>query len=243
MPPAVPETTGLLVIVGLLAVKEAGLPIPVPGDLLVIGAGVAAGQGRFDPIVALVAIVLAGIAGGIVQYGLLRSVARPAILRVIDRFGGRARVDSQTERLRRGGARSVALARSTPGIRIVAIAASALAGVPVPAFILGLAVGNGAFVGAHFALGYVVGEPIVTAAGGLIGPLTAGIVGLAVIGGIGWAVLRRRRSAAEARRTDAATGTGPTVPRSRPDPLATLGAWADACCPACLALAVADRSG
>ena len=193
------------------------MPIPVPGDLVVIGAGVAAGRGDLDPLVALVAIVLASITGGVVQYGLLRSVARPALLRLLGRLGSADRVDRQTERLRRGGARSVALARSTPGVRIVAIAASALAGIPAVAFVAGLAIGNALFIAAHFGLGYLVGEPVLTAVGGALGPLAIAAVGLALIGAIGWVVLGRLRG----RR--AAT----TLPIAL--------AWADACCPACLA--------
>ena len=117
----------------------------------------------------------------------------------------------------------MAIARSTPGIRIVAIAASALAGVPAAVFVGGLAIGNALFIAAHFALGYLVGEPIVTAAGTLLGPIAAVGVALAVIGGVGWVVLRRRRGQAA-------------------DPLATAGAWADACCPVCLTLAAIDRA-
>jgi membrane protein DedA with SNARE-associated domain len=170
------ESGALLAILGLILVKEAGVPIPVPGDLVVIGAGVAAGRGELDPGVALVAIVLASIVGGVVQYGLLRSVARPALLRLLERFGSAERVDRQTERLRRGGARSVAVARSTPGVRIVAIAA----------------------------------------------------IGLAVIGGAGWALLARRRG------RQAALGATSALPAAV--------AWADACCPACLTLAALDRA-
>jgi membrane protein DedA with SNARE-associated domain len=216
-----PELAPVVAIAGLILVKEAGVPIPVPGDLVVIGAGVAAGRGDLDPIVALIAIIVASVAGGILQYGLLRSVARPALLRLLGRLGSAERVDRQTERLRRGGARSVALARSTPGVRIVAIAASALAGVPAPAFIAGLAVGNALFIAAHFGLGYVIGEPVVTAATGVLGPLAVGFVALALLGGIGWYAIRRRRGEAV-------------------EPSATVVSWTDACCPACLALAVAD---
>lgn len=212
----------LLAILGLILIKEAGVPVPVPGDLVVIGAGVAAGRGDLDPGVALAAIVLASIVGGIVQYGLLRSVARPALLRLLGRFGSVDRVDRQTERLRRGGARSVALARSTPGVRIVAIAASALAGVPAFAFVAGLAAGNALFIAAHFGLGYVVGEPVVAAVGGALGLLAIAAVGLAVLGAAGWFVLGRRRG----RRP------GSVVP--------TVAAWADACCPACLAAGLLD---
>lgn len=217
------EPAALLAIVGLILVKEAGVPIPVPGDLIVIGAGVAAGRGDLDPGVALAAIVIASIAGGIVQYGLLRSVARPLMLRLLERLGSAERVERQTDRLRRGGTRSVALARSTPGVRIVAIAASALAGIPAVAFIAGLAIGNALFISAHFALGYVVGEPVVALVGGALGPLAIAAVGLAVIGGIGWLLLQRRRG------------------HQVESVASTVASWADACCPACLTLAVIDR--
>ena len=219
----VPETTlALLAIVGLILVKEAGVPVPVPGDLVVIGAGVAASRGELDPAVALASIVVASIVGGAVQYGLLRSLARPLMLRLLARLGSAERVDRQAERLRRGGARSVAVARSTPGVRIVAIAASALAGIPAVAFVSGLAVGNALFIAAHFGLGYVVGEPVVAAVGGALGPLAVGAVGLAAIGAIGWVILARVRG------------------RRVASPLPAVAAWADACCPACLALAVVE---
>ena len=214
--------TGLLAIVALILIKEAGLPIPIPGDLIVIGAGVAAGRGELEPAVALVSLVVASIVGGVIQFGLLRSIARPALLRLLSRVTTTDRVDGQTERLRRGGVRSVAVARSTPGVRIVAIAASALAGLPAPVFVAGLALGNALFISAHFALGFVLGEPVLTTFGSALGPLAVAGVGLAVLGAIGWFTLSRRR------RADA-----------RPA-MAVVGDWADACCPACLTLAVVE---
>jgi len=220
------EPAALLAIVGLILVKEAGIPVPVPGDLIVIGAGVAASRGELDPAVALGAIVVASIVGGAVQYGLLRSVARPLMLRILERLGSAERVERQTDRLRRGGATSVAIARSTPGVRIVAIAASALAGIPAVAFVVGLAIGNGLFIAAHFALGYAVGEPVVSLVGGALGPLAVAAAGLAVLGAIGWVVLGRLRG------------------RRAASSLPSVAAWADACCPACLTLAAVEaRSG
>ncbi len=214
-----PDLAPVLAIAGLILVKEAGLPIPVPGDLVVIGAGVAANRGDMDPLVALLAIVVASIAGGVLQYGLLRSVARPMLLRLLGRLASAERVDRQSERLRRGGARSVALARSTPGVRIVAIAASALAGVPAVAFVTGLAIGNALFIAAHFGLGYVIGPPVVAIVGGALGPLAIGAAVLAIVGAASWFALGRWRGA------------------RRPSALETVAAWADACCPACLAAA------
>lgn len=66
-------------LLGLLFVKEAGVPIPVPGDLLVIGAGVAAaGSGpagllllaaavsaSSGPVLGIVALVLLSIVGAV----------------------------------------------------------------------------------------------------------------------------------------------------------------------------------
>jgi len=213
----------LLGLTGLILVKEAGIPVPVPGDLVVIGAGVAASRGDLDPILALVALIVASIIGGSIQFGLIRSVARPAVLRLLTRFGSAGRIDAQTERLRRTGARGVALQRVTPGLRVVTIAASAIAAVPAPAFLGGLVAGNAVFIGAHFALGYVVGEPVLAIVGGALGTLAVLGLALAAVGGIGWALLRRRR-----RTQPAATDVAPAA------------AWADACCPACLALALAN---
>ncbi len=213
-----PDPAPILAIAGLILVKEIGVPIPVPGDLVVLGAGVAASRGDFDGRLALVALIFASIVGGSVQFGLLRSVARRAVLRLLARVGSADRVDAQTERLRRGGARSIAVARATPGLRIVAIAASALAGVPAIAFLVGLIVGNGLFIAAHFALGYVLGEPVLAIAGGALGPLAVLGVALALIGAIGWIVISRRRH------------RGPV----------SAAAWTDACCPACLTLALAQ---
>ncbi|MDP9482801.1 MAG: VTT domain-containing protein [Chloroflexota bacterium] len=208
---------GLLAIVGLILVKEAGLPVPIPGDLIVIGAGVAAGRGDLDPGAAIFAIIAASIVGGVVQYGLLRAVARPVLERGLRRVTTEGALDRQTERFRRGGARSVAIARSTPGVRIVAIAASALAAIPAAAFVIGLSIGNALFIGAHFALGYVVGEPIVRSLGGALGPIAIIAVVLGIVGGLGWIALRRRGGAAF-------------------PPRAVIGDWADACCPACLSI-------
>jgi membrane protein DedA with SNARE-associated domain len=217
------ELGPVLAIAGLILVKEAGVPIPVPGDLVVIGAGVAANRGDLDPVVGLLAIVLASIAGGIVQYVLLRSVARPLLLRLLGRLGSVERIDRQTERLRRGGARSVALARSTPGVRIVAIAASALAGVPAGAFLLGLATGNALFIGAHFGLGYLIGPPVVAIVGGALGTLALLAIVVSLVGAAGWVALGRWR-------------------RRQRSTLATAISWSDACCPACLALGVLDAN-
>lgn len=211
---------GLALVLLVLLVKEAGIPIPVPGDLIVVGAGAAASHGADGPI-ALVAIIVAATAGGIAQFLLVRGAARRPAIALLGRLGiPEARIARQAARLREGGSGAVALARATPGVRVVAIAASGLADMPLRAFVGGLAAGNAAFIGFHFVLGYLAGD----AALGLVsaaGPLALAVGVLALAGVAGWWLLARRRVAAG----------------QAAQPVETLLAWADAACPACLGLA------
>ena len=215
-----------LAIVGLAAVllvKEAGVPIPVPGDLIVIGAGVALAGDPSLALVVLVLILAVGYVGGSVQFLLARRVLRRPLLAALARVGvGEARVEVLAARLRRSGARGVAVARLTPGVRIAAIVAAGLAAIPYAAFLAGLVAGNGVFVAGHFALGYVLGASateVIARAGGIGLVLVAGIV-LALVGAVGWAVLRRWR-------------------RGRREEPPSIGDWTDAACPACLAVSIA----
>ena len=225
------DLPGLLFLSALLAVKEAGLPIPVPGDLLVIGAGVAAARGGLPAPAVIAVLVGATVVGGIVQFALIRGPARARVLRLLGRVGIRpATVDRGAARLRSGGAPAVAVARMTPGVRIIAIASSAVAGIATTSFVVGLAVGNGVFLTGHFVLGAIVGQPairIVSSAGSTL--IVLGIA-LAVVGAVGWWLIARRRARGAAGGSSAAEG------------LAALD-WTDACCPACLALAVVVPAG
>ncbi|TMC64069.1 MAG: hypothetical protein E6J17_04090 [Chloroflexi bacterium] len=214
------EPLGLAAIVGLLFVKESGLPVPVPGDLLVLGLGVGAAQGRFDPLVALAAAIAATIVGGCVQFALLRGPGRRVLLAVLRRVGlSEARIERQAERFRRRGASAVAVARMTPGVRIVAIAGAAVAAIPFARFAAGLAGGNTVFTGGHFVLGLAFGAAAPSVAAG-VAPVVLGLVVLAAIGFGGWRVIARR----------GARGSAPATDEAASD-------WSDACCPACLALA------
>lgn len=201
-------------LVGLLFVKEVGVPIPVPGDLLVLGAGVAAsGSGLAEPL-EFVAILAAGFIGGSLQFLLVRGAFREPILRILARFGVSAeRIAALAEWLRRRRARGVAIARATPGLRVGAISASGIAALPFSVFLAGLIAGNTVFVGGHFALGYLVGAPargLINGAGG-VGIGVVAFVGLAVLGAAAWAGLRRRRAS---RPTAAAVDFGCPARRS-----------------------------
>lgn len=218
------DIVAALGLAALLFVKEAGVPIPIPGDLLVIGAGVASAGNPIGALITLVLILIAGYVGGVIQFLLARGALRGPLISALTRFGvSRARIEALADRLRRGGARAVAVARATPGVRVPAIAASGIAALPTSDFTPGLVAGNTLFVGAHFLLGFIVGVPAVAFVQSAGTTLAVGaFVVFAVIGAIGWLLIRRRRMQA---------GEGALA----------YGAWADACCPACLAVAVIGR--
>ena len=222
------DVTALVFLATILAIKEIGVPIPVPGDLLVIGAGVASSQGGLPAPAIVVVLVAATVTGGAVQFALVRGRARTTILRVLARLGlGSTTVERGAARLRNGGATAVAVARVTPGVRIVAIASSAIAGVATSSFLVGLVVGNGVFLAGHFILGAVAGPPALGLAM-QAGPALLGLgLAFAAVGAVGWWLIARRRSRVQAVAGGISAGDG----------LAALD-WTDACCPACLALAV-----
>jgi len=171
-------------LAALLFVKEAGVPIPIPGDLLVIGAGVASAGNPVAALVTLAVILVAGYVGGSLQFVLARRALRKPLVALLTRVGvSRARIDALADRLQRGGARGVAIARATPGVRVPAIAASGIAALKMRDFEPGLVVGNTLFVGAHFALGYVVGVPAVSFIQGVGTPLAVGAFAMLALGG------------------------------------------------------------
>jgi membrane protein DedA with SNARE-associated domain len=220
------EPLALLGLAGLVFVKEAGVPVPVPGDLLVVAAGIAsAGQAGLPAPVVLAGILAAGYVGGSLQFILVRGTLRRFVLAVLARLGvGRDRLERLSGWLARRGARGVAIARATPAVRVGAIAASGLAAIPYGAFLGGIVIGNGIFVSAHFVLGYLVGPPAERLMAGL-GGIALGVAVLVVFAGLGafgWRGLRRRRATAGA---GAAGGNG-------------YAGWLEGACPACLALTV-----
>jgi membrane-associated protein len=215
------EPLALAGIVVLLLVKEAGVPIPVPGDLLVVGTGAAVAADAPVALVALALILLAGFIGGTIQFALVRGAVRGPLIRILGRFGvSEERIERLAEWMRRTGARGVAISRMTPGVRIGSIAAAGIAGLPGATFIRGLVAGNTVFVSGHFALGVVLGASataLIGQASGVVVPVIGVAVVLAVAGAVGWLLIHRRRAAGES----------------------ALASWTDAACPACLALAVA----
>jgi membrane protein DedA with SNARE-associated domain len=204
---------GVLALFVVMLLKEIGVPIPIPSDLLMIGAGVQIASGAYGVPELLLALAVAALIGGSFQFFVARSAGRAVVYRLAAKIGvGAERLDRAIERIGSGGTRAVVVGLNVPGARAAVIPAAGLARMSFVPFAAATVVGSLIFYGWHIALGYVVGP----AAGAILERsatlLVAGVVALGVLGAVGWWLLRRRAR------------SGAVV------------AWTEAACPACLAI-------
>jgi membrane protein DedA with SNARE-associated domain len=212
------EIAAIAGLMGFIFVKESGIPLPVPGDLVIVGAGAYTASNLPAAGVALLAILLAGYVGASLQFFLFGTALRRPFLKALERLGvGEARLAGLSNRFRSAGAKAIALTRMTPGVRIGVIPAAAIAAIPYSVFLPGVVVGNGVFVTAHFAAGYLLGAYAQEVVQRITDPKVIFVVVLLLLAVVGVIALRRRRHT-------------PAVPADDYE------CWADCSCPACLAI-------
>jgi membrane protein DedA with SNARE-associated domain len=213
------DSYGVMLVFFVILLKEAGVPLPVPGDLLIIVAGARAATGALPIWGVLLAAIVAGVLGAYVQYRLARGPGRGLIYR-FGRYIGLTpmRLDKASDTLKGRGWRTIAVGRAVPGLRMGTVAASGLAGVPDLTFIPGLIAGTIVFVAFHGLLGYAVGPSVTSIMDNINIPLWILLLALAILGLLGWFWIKARARRARA------IGIG--------EPLLE---WTDACCPVCLA--------
>lgn len=145
-------------LVGLFAVilaEEAGLPLPIPGDLFIAAAGfLAHGHPEAFPGAAA-AVTLATVLGASALYLLSRHAGRPLLLRVGARFGyGDARRERLEAWLLRRGALAVVVGRLVPGLRIVMTVVAGALRLPQATFAVGTLVAGLVWATIYFWAGY-----------------------------------------------------------------------------------------
>jgi membrane protein DedA with SNARE-associated domain len=213
---------GLLAIFVLLLVKGLGVPIPIPGDFLMLLAGVRAASGD-DPLWLVMGALMAAVllAGG-AQYALARGPSRAVVYR-FGRYVGLTppRLDKAADAVRKRGPVAVAIGTMTPGLGMLTVIAAGLAGLAAVRFAGGLTVGSTIFIALHIVLGYLFGPSVLTMLDNIHLPVVPVLVGLALVGLAVWlgrSFLRRRR--------------GTAAPDD--EPLRAVAAWTEAACPICM---------
>ena len=204
-------TAGLPALVALLIAMEAGVPIPLPSDVLILVLGERTSAGRFPLLLVVVALELVAAVGTAVLFFAVRGPGRAVLDRVGPRLGLTAeRLARAGGLLERRGTTALLVGRATPGLRTVTVVAAGTATVDPGRALPPLVLGSSVFVQLHLFLGYFLGPAARDALNRAKGPTVVVLLVVAAAGAVAW--IRRRG----ARRG--------------------LQSSAEACCPACLAL-------
>jgi len=202
-------------LLGLLVVIEAGIPLPIPGDLLMLLVGERAAAGAFPLWAAAAGLELVAIVGTSALFFGVRGPAGALVARLGPRVGlTEARLSRASDLLQRRGSPALVVGRTTPGLRTVTVLAAASSKLPARRCLPLLVAGSTIFLQAHLLLGYLLG-PLADAVLARAGLVLVGALVLLLAAGLAIWLRRRGRGGVEA--------------------------WTEAGCPACLAVALLER--
>ncbi len=148
----------LLVIAALIFIEELGIPSPIPGDVMMILAGVKVSQGVYPLWLVLVVMEGATMLGATGLFLLSRRAGRP----VVERYGRYIHLGPETlaraeTQIQRSGGRAIVLGRLIPGLRIVTPVAGGTLGMPARQFLPAVALGAFGYLLVPTLLGRVLG--------------------------------------------------------------------------------------
>ncbi|MHB8573184.1 MAG: DedA family protein [Candidatus Dormibacteria bacterium] len=189
----------------VVLVEEAGIPLPIPGDVWLIWAGTQIGAGRVSWLDAEVLGTLAVAIGSSILYLVCRQLGhrvlafvehRPRVARLL--HVSPDRLHRAHDWFHRHGALAVLFGRTVPGFRIAVTVVAASFEVPYGQFILGTGVSAFVWVNAFFLagiavhrLGYARATQVVTQA---ITLRLLVVVVVALVSVAGWFAWRRRQA-------------------------------------------------
>jgi membrane protein DedA with SNARE-associated domain len=154
---------GLLAAFAFLLIEEAGVPVPVPGDVLMLILGVHAREGIVLLWQAVAVTWLATMIGSSFLYVASRMAGRTLVYRY-GRFIRLTpeRLDTAETWLKHHGSRAVFLGRLVPGLRIVTAVACGVFEVPFRVFFPAMSLGALLYILVYTLLGYFLGPPVLS---------------------------------------------------------------------------------
>lgn len=184
---------------GLIAIEEAGIPLPIPGDIVIAYYGWRAGGDPLELAQVVLICALASTVGTLLPYALAWRFGEDLAVRVARWLD----IDPRhIERLTRGvdrlGFRGVVLGRLVPGLRVAVSLVAGTAHVPPAAFSAGVFVAAAVYWTGWVLLGAVVGPRVED----VVSPVYIRIVVVAIpivlvmafVGRLLWARRARRAS-------------------------------------------------
>lgn len=194
----------------LLLPMEAGVPIPLPADLVMFTVGERVAAGRFPLWLAVAGFEVIAAIGTTALFVACRGSAGAVVARYGPRIGlTEARIRRVAAVAETRGRAGLALGRATPGLRTLTVIAVAVSGISGRRALPALILGSSVFLQLHLVLGLLLGPLADRAFDQAKGPALVAVAVLAAGALVFWRVRRRNR-----------------VP----------AAWTEAACPACLGL-------
>src|SRR5207237_159915 len=136
------------------------VPFVVPGDFLMVAAGVLVAQHRVALWQALVVEGLATIAGANLLYMGARLIGGPLVVRYGKYVGlSQERFWQVEQRVRRHGLIAVIVGRLTPGLRMITVATAGVIRIPAATFMPALVLGGFLYLLAYTLVGVLAGPP------------------------------------------------------------------------------------
>jgi membrane protein DedA with SNARE-associated domain len=153
----------LLVVCLAVMLEEAGVPLPIPTDVMIVFAGAASVRSFSHLVLLFLLLSVASVTGASVLYAIVRRGGRP----LVERFGryvhlGPAQLARGERLLERGGWSAIAVGRAIPGFRYGTVVACGLLNVPYRRFVTAHLVGSSVYIAFFLWLGYMFGPGIIS---------------------------------------------------------------------------------
>lgn len=187
------------VFIAILA-EEAGVPLPVPGDVFIAALGAAGRAHQSSFVVTALIVLVASLSGSAVLYHVSYRVGQPMLFKIGRRFGFDADRAARVERwLARRGVLTIVVGRLIPGLRIVVTVAAGGLRMRLPVFLLGTGIASLLWASIYYWAGFALGAGVSTALQSAFGrtlrdpdalAVIVAFVALAVAAAIGRAVFR-----------------------------------------------------
>jgi len=148
-------------IFAVIFLEELGVPLPIPGDIFILGVGALIGTGRITWPVAVAAIVAGAVLGACSLFSISRRFGAP----LVHRYGSYlhlfpAQLETAERAFHRWGLWAVIFGRHIPGMRVVLSALAGLLRYELPLFLLGVLISATAWALIFLALGVHFGRQL-----------------------------------------------------------------------------------
>lgn len=182
----------------LVFLEEMGIPLPLPGNFLLMYLGMQAAHNHVNLVQTVTAMTIASTLGSLVLYIIAERVGRPAMMRWGRYFGLEAKRVARIEVwLARYGSVTIALGRLIPGLRTPTSAVGGIFDIPLRVFIPFTALAGFLWTAFWLVMGAVLGRQLrlerYTSGSHLIGTFIVAGACLLILPTIGFIGARRER--------------------------------------------------